>query len=120
LGLKEDLGMKKFCLFIILLLAFPVIVFASSVTLEWSPNSEPDLVGYRVFARDWNGNYNYTQPVWEGTAVTCTILVDGYKLPHFVARAYDLEGFESGDSNEVYLSNGPPASPGNLIILQGN
>ena len=117
--------MKK--LFLVILMALFLIgmagpAMASDVTLQWSPNSEPDLVGYRVFVRDWNGDYNYAAPAWEGATVTCTISdLNTAKLPHFVVRAYDLEGYESGDSNEVYLSNGPPASPGGLVIIpQGN
>jgi len=98
------------------------MVQAGSVTLEWTANSEPDLVGYSVFVRDWNGNYDYTNPAWQGTATTCIIdNLDFAKMPTFVARAYDIEGYESGNSNEAYVSNGPPVSPGGLVIThQGN
>jgi len=97
-------------------------VGAGQVCLEWSQNTEPDLAGYRAFVRDWNGAYDYGQPAWEGTETTCCIEnLNEAKLPHFVVRAFDAEGFESGNSNEVYLSNGPPGSPGSLhIIPQGN
>lgn len=118
--------MKK--VLMILTVVFMTVVMAgavqaeTSVSLEWSANTEPDLAGYRIFVRDWNGTYDFTNPAWQGTATTCTI--DGLneaKLPHFVARAFDTEGLESGNSNEVYLSNGPPASPGGLAIIpQGN
>lgn len=115
--------MKKF-LFILLscILMTAGVAFANSVTLEWSPNSESDLVGYRAFTRVAGADYDYTIPTWEGTATTCCIEnLDLKKLNFFVVRAYDTEGFESGNSNEVYYSNGPPASPGNLrIIPQGN
>ena len=117
--------MKRFLIvLLVLVLCFStgvVVASADSVTLEWSANSEPDLVGYRVFIRDWKGVYNYTTPAWEGIETTCIIDIGSLKLPHFVARAYDIEGFESENSNEVYDSNGPPASPGSLAIIpQGN
>jgi len=120
--------MKRFVLTIICILAMagfvltPTVQAETSATLEWAANSEPDLAGYRVFTRDWNGNYNYAVPAWEGTDTTCTIEnLNKDKLPCFVVRAFDIEGLASGNSNEAYLSNGPPASPGSLAILpQGN
>jgi hypothetical protein len=115
--------MKK-ALFILLLLVliFPVTVTAGTVCLEWTANSEEDLAGYRAFARQVKGSYDYALPAWEGVETTCCIEnLDMKKLNLFVVRAFDIEGFESGNSDEVYLSNGPPASPGNLIVLpQGN
>ena len=102
------------------------------VTLEWSPNSEPDLAGYRVFLREEGQSYDYTNPSWEGTETTCTIYnLDETKTYYFVARAFDTEGLESGDSNEVCLepAGEPPianAGPdqtvdeGRLITLNGS
>lgn len=74
--------------------------------MEWSPNSEPDLAGYRVFCRAEGAGYNYTAPAWEGTDTTCTISDLGAGTYYFVARAFDTEGFESGNSNEVFTSLG--------------
>jgi len=77
---------------------------ATQVTLEWSPNSEPDLAGYRVFLREDGQSYDYTNPSWEGTEATATIYnIDDTKRYYFIARAFDSEGFESGDSNEVSM-----------------
>lgn len=74
------------------------------VTLQWSPNSESDLAGYRLFYREESQSYDYSNPSWEGTNTTCTIYnLDETKSYYFIARAYDTEGFESGDSNEVLL-----------------
>ncbi|MDP8287964.1 MAG: carbohydrate-binding domain-containing protein, partial [Candidatus Electryonea clarkiae] len=86
------------------------------VTLEWSPNSEPDLAGYRVFLREDGQSYDYTNPSWEGTGAMCTIYdLDDTKTYYFVARAFDSEGFESGDSNEVCLAQ-TSGSGGEKII----
>ena len=77
--------------------------FASTqVVLEWTSNNEPDLAGYRVFCREEGQSYDYTNPSWEGTDNYCTVYdLDETKTYCFVARAYDTEGFESGDSDEV-------------------
>jgi len=77
--------------------------FASTqVVLEWTPNSESDLAGYKVFCREEGQSYGYSNPSWEGTDTYCTIYdLDETKTYCFVARAYNTEGFESGDSDEV-------------------
>ena len=127
-----------FVLLTIALLVFSIPNSSGStqVTLEWSPNSEPDLAGYRVYNREEGQSYDYTNPSWEGTETTCTIYnLDETKTYYFVARAFDAEGFESGDSNEICLEAGttpdnqPPiadAGPdqtvdeGHLVNLNGS
>jgi hypothetical protein len=109
---------------------------STQVTLEWSPNSEPDLAGYRVYSREEGQSYDYANPSWEGVEASCTIYdPDETKTYYIVVRAFDTEGFESGDSNEVRLepettpANQPPtanAGPdqttdeGRLITLNGS
>jgi PKD repeat protein len=74
----------------------------TQVSLEWAPNSEPNLAGYRVFCREQSQSYDYANPSWEGTDTYCTIYdLDETKTYCFVTRAFDIEGFESGNSNEV-------------------
>lgn len=89
----------------------------TQVTLEWSQNSEPDLAGYRVFYREEGLSYDYANPAWETIDTTCTIYdLDETKTNHFVARAFDTEGFESADSNEVTLEPTPVVEEDNLLI----
>ncbi|MBW2248317.1 MAG: PKD domain-containing protein [Deltaproteobacteria bacterium] len=77
------------------------------MTLEWSPNTEPDLAGYTLFCREQGQNYDYTNPCWEGTDTACTIYdLDETKTYFFVVRAVDTEGFQSSDSNETFLEAG--------------
>ncbi len=86
------------------LIFFPAYDASASteVVLEWTPNSEPDLAGYKVFYREGALSYDYTNPSWTGTDNFCTIYdLNETKTYCFVARAYDSEGFESGDSDEV-------------------
>jgi len=89
---------------------------AHQVVLEWSPNTESDLAGYRIFYRAEGSNYNYASPAWEGTATTCTISNLGDGTYYFVARAFDTEGLESGNSNEVFTTLGLGEFNGNVTV----
>ena len=102
----------------IFLLSLGIILFAASnafaawqVTLQWDPNREPDLAGYKVFSRSEGQAYQYGSPVWEGAATTCAIsnLNEGTSY-YFVVRAIDTDGLESADSLEVKAT-----SPGETI-----
>jgi PKD repeat protein len=87
--------------------SIPNSLGSTQVTLEWSPNSEPDLAGYTLFCREQGQNYDYANPCWEGTDTTCTIYdLDETKTYFFVVRAVDTEGFQSSDSNEAFLEAG--------------
>ncbi|MGD2029767.1 MAG: PKD domain-containing protein [Desulfobacterales bacterium] len=75
---------------------------ATQVSLTWDPNIESDLAGYRVFCREQSQSYDYLNPSWEGTDTYCTIYnLDETKTYCFVARAFDTQGLESGNSIEV-------------------
>lgn len=79
---------------------------ATQISLAWDENSEPNLAGYSLYMRQANRNYNYNSPDWEGSETFCTIynLTDTVEYC-FVIRAYDTNGNESADSNEVCLSS---------------
>lgn len=79
----------------------------TQVTLAWSPNSEPDLAGYRAFSRLEGEDYDYNDPAWEGPETTCTVDILEDSCHCFVARAVDTEGYESADSNEVCNCSDP-------------
>jgi hypothetical protein len=82
------------------------------VTLAWDANTEDDLAGYRVFARAEGESFDYQNPDWEGTATTCTLYgLDDDTSYVFVARAFDLSGNESGDSDPAFYSPPQNASP---------
>ena len=79
-------------------------VTAGGITLnfEWDPNPEPDIAGYRVFAREPGEDYDYDDPAWEGQENFCSVFVeDENEVYLFVVRAFDEDDFESDDSNEV-------------------
>ncbi len=79
-------------------------LFSAEVTLAWNSNSDPNLDGYKIFFRQAGDSYNYNHPDWAGnhTETTCTIYgLDDNSTYYFVARAVDVEGNESADSDEV-------------------
>ena len=75
---------------------------ATQVTLAWDANSEPDLEGYRLYSRQVNQVYNYASPACDSFDTSCTVydLEDSVEYC-FIVRAYDIDGNESSDSNEV-------------------
>lgn len=118
---------------IISLFVLPQITCAVDVTLVWDANSEPDIDGYKIFYRQEGDSYSYNHPDWVGsyTETSCTIYgLDDNTTYHFVARAVDVEGNESGDSNEVRYQPGLPptadagldqtADAGDTVTLDGS
>lgn len=100
---------------------------AADVTLAWDAN-QPTPDGYRVFQCEEGQTFDYTKPVWAGTATTCTVgSLEGGKTYLFVVRAFEGDD-ESGDSNQVSYT--PPVeatpdtsaeqdAPGALVIVSG-
>lgn len=86
-------------------------VHAIDITLQWTPNNEPDLAGYRSFYREEGQSYEYEHPYWESIDPVCIIYdLDETKTYYFVVRAFDTNGLESADSNEVILNEGIPVN----------
>jgi hypothetical protein len=87
------------------LIGLPVATASAvSVTLEWDNDPHPELRGYKIFCRlSSDANYDYDKPVWAGTDGRCDITGLASKTDYcFVVRAFDADGNESGDSNEVF------------------
>lgn len=106
------LNKLKFILsFIFLSFYFATTVYAIDITLQWAPNSEPNLAGYRAFYREEGQAYDYENPYWESIDPVCTIYdLDETKTYYFVVRAFDTNGSESANSNEVLLNEGIPVN----------
>ena len=73
---------------------------ANTVTLAWDPNTEDDLVGYRLYYGFSSGDYAVTNDVGNVTNASVTLPVEG-KTYYFAVMAYNSLGLESGPSNEV-------------------
>jgi hypothetical protein len=81
------------------------------ISLQWTPNGEPDVAGYKVYYREQNQSYDYSNPYWETVEPKCTIYdLDITKTYYFVVRAFDEDGFTSKNSNEVMLREGTPVN----------
>jgi len=81
------------------------------ITLQWTPNSEPDVAGYKVYYREQHQIYDYNAPYWETIEPKCTIYdLDTTKTYYFVVRAFDNDGVTSSNSNEVMLQEGAPVN----------
>jgi fibronectin type 3 domain-containing protein len=104
--------MKKLCLAFLILLT-STLAFAADVTLQWDANTEPDLVGYKVY--HGTESRTYGDPI----EIPLTELADAANpeyiihvpdgLFHYITvTAYDLEALESDYSNEVISFDGKP------------
>jgi hypothetical protein len=97
---------------VLLLITFVILgsfpLAAADVSLEWDPNGESDLAGYKVYFGTASGVYGAPITV-AGTSPNPTYTVTGL-LPgntyYFAVTAYNTSGLESGYSNEVYTTIG--------------
>ncbi len=70
-----------------------------SATLDWAPNTEPDLAGYRVYHGTAPGSYGPAVDVGLATTYTVSDLPAG--THYFTVTAYDAAGNESARATEV-------------------
>ena len=84
------------------------VVQLLAVTLEWNPNTEADLAGYKLH---W-GPVSGAPSMHRTLATFTTATVDDAELPigepiYFTVTAFDLAGLESLPSNEVVYTRLP-------------
>ncbi len=85
------------CLFLISLAAPQAA--AADVTLQWDPNTETDLAGYKVYYG--TASRTYGAPVTIGLQTTYTVTGLTAGTYYFAVTAFNTAGLESGFSNEV-------------------
>ncbi|WDT78943.1 MAG: fibronectin type III domain-containing protein [Candidatus Manganitrophus sp.] len=73
--------------------------FAGDAILSWTPNTDSDLAGYKVYYGTVSRRYGAPITVGNQTAYTVTGL--GLGTYYFVLSAYDAAGNESAFSNEI-------------------
>lgn len=90
----------RFALIAILsLVALSAPAMAADVTLQWDPNSETDLAGYKIYYGTASGVYG--PPIVVGVQTTFTVAGLPPGTYFFAVTAYNASGLESGYSNEV-------------------
>jgi hypothetical protein len=72
----------------------------ASVNLEWSPSSDPAVIGYNIYYGGVSGNYTNKINAGNVTNINIFGLVPGVTY-YFAATAYDALGDESGFSSEI-------------------
>ena len=92
---------------------------ATDVTLEWDPNTEGNIAGYRVH---WGlATRTYTSGIDAGKATTRVVTGLNPGVTYYLAvTAYNTEGLESDFSNElVYTPSGnrPPVAADDVVSI---
>ena len=77
-------------------------IFSFDARITWDKNEEEDIAGYKIFCRQEDQGYNYNVPLWTGTDIACIIYdLDDTNIYYFVARAFNISGIESENSEEL-------------------
>ena len=95
--------MQRLLIFVLLLalcVAPLSTAIAASVDLEWDPNLEPELAGYKIYWGTSSGTYTHSMDVGNTTTTTIDGVEEG-RTYYFVATAYDNQSNESEYSNQV-------------------
>lgn len=82
--------------------AAPAVVFENA-TLNWTPNTEANLAGYKLYWGLEAGKYQKPIDLGKVTHLPLSNLLKGATY-FFVVTAYNIAGKESGFSNEVSKS----------------
>lgn len=121
---------RLLCLSFALLLLTAPSLLARDITLEWDPNTEPDISGYKIYYRadspalplDGTGAREGRSPIDVGDRVTATIRgLDAGRIYYFAVTAYNSAGYESSLSN-IVASDWVPVllSPSHNAVADGN
>jgi hypothetical protein len=103
--------------FIIVFIFTTSIAFAATVILQWNPNTEEDLAGYKLYYGNTSKTYNVITPIPDKTAITFSVELNPGTY-FFALTAYDLASNESGYSNEVSTTIPEyPSKPGSPTII---
>lgn len=107
-------------LYLVLAIGFSFATSAQAATIlvEWDPNTEEDLAGYRVHY-GWTAG-EYIQVIEAGIETSCQFEAapaTGGTI-HIAVTAYDTSGNESGYSDEASVFVPDNAPPGKVIKVR--
>jgi len=114
--------LKTFLWVLAVVLVHAQLGWAAEVFIEWNPNSEADLAGYKLYygtTSRTQGSYAETVVIngKDSTHWSLTLPGDTY---YFALTAYDISGNESGFSDEVSAvvpDSAAPGKPGRPILI---
>ena len=113
---------KIFSLALGILFVFTYSASAGTVSLQWNPNAEQDLAGYKLhygLSSRTVGPYTGTKLIPDKTATSWALSLSP-GVYYFGLKAYDTAGNESGFSNEVSAEISdiaPPGKPGRPTLV---
>ena len=110
--------MRRYLMILIGLLFFATSAQAATILVEWDPNTEEDLAGYRVHY-GWTAG-EYIQVIEAGIETTCQFEAapaTGGTI-HIAVTAYDTSGNESGYSDEASVFVPDNAPPGKVVKVR--
>ena len=110
--------MKKFTLILVGLFFISAAAQAATILVEWDPNTEEDLAGYRVHY-GWAAG-EYTKVIEAGIETSCQFEAapaTGGTI-HIAVTAYDTSGNESGYSDEATAFVPDDSPPGKVIKVR--
>ena len=86
---------------IVIIMLLPAIAFAATIQVNWNPNTEEDLAGYRLYVGTASGQYGEPVDVGNVTGHAMQITPEYGATYYFALTAYDTSGNESGYSDEA-------------------
>jgi hypothetical protein len=86
---------------IVIIMLLPAIAFAATIQVNWNPNTEEDLAGYRLYVGTASGQYGEPVDVGNVTGHVMEITPEYGATYYFALTAYDTSGNESGYSDEA-------------------
>lgn len=113
--------MRKLLALLAVSFALLTNALAASVTLEWNPNTEPNLAGYRLYWGTSSRVYTSSMTILvPKTTATVTGLSPGVTY-YFAVTAFTTDGLESDYSDEVsYTVPGLPVPPPGPVALSAD
>lgn len=107
---------------IVIIMLLPAIAFAATIQVNWNPNTEEDLAGYRLYVGTASGQYGEPIDVGNVTEHVMEITPQHGATYYFALTAYDTSGNESGYSAEAtcFIPDGvkPEKPTGLRAIIQ--
>ena len=100
---------RSFCALACCASALLPSLLQADITLSWDPDSDPSVVGYRLYAGTTSGVYTQTNEAGAATSVLVANLTPG-KTYYFAVTGYNSSAVESSFSNQISYTV-PSSSP---------